>query len=64
MSRHHGLEPYLGAEPVSDGRVLVLGAVELDAAEMPDHPTEYRLGLEWKIDGIRMLDDETDSAKP
>ena len=47
-----GLEPYLGSEAQGPHSTLLTAAIELDPARVPEHPTEFRIGLEWKIDGI------------
>lgn len=52
LPQQRGLAPYLGAEPLEQGRALLSAAVELRATDLPEHPTEFRIGLEWKIDGI------------
>lgn len=52
LPQQRGLQPYLGAEPLEHDRALLTAAVELRASELPEQPTEFRIGLEWKIDGI------------
>lgn len=62
-----GLDPYLLVEPSGDDRLLVHGAFDVRASELPPEPTELRVGLEWKIDDIYVDPDtatETDEANP
>ena len=59
--QHDLVGTVIDSEPDGPGRRLVYSSTGIDESGWSEHLTEYRVAFEWKINGIQMLEEDSDT---